>query len=135
MYVVSLTTLKSAERHGKGRPYLARLVPGERGAVARLFVQPRKITDSRRELASAAKPGDIFEARRWLWDGERQQYYGGTVWFGVNAGGAICLLTRDEALFAIHQRFLAGEVASAPDWPERIIPPDIRIAADAERTI
>lgn len=129
-YLVALSSLKSAERNGGGRAYLARLTAGPRGDVQRLFVRASKTSKNRRALTSAARPGDVFEARRWLWDGNRQQYFGGTIWFGVQGDGSLCMLTRDEALRAIGAVALpAGGRPEVPDHRRatRMVPDDLAI--------
>lgn len=127
-FVVSLTSVRSAERNGGGRAYLARLVPGPRGSVNRLFVRYRKDGDNRKILSSTATPGDVFEARRWHWNGLRQQYEGGTVWFGIQADGSICMLTREEAFRAVGAvPVTTSHRPVVPDHrrPTRMVPDDI----------
>lgn len=129
-YQVRLTTLKSAERNGGGRGYLARLAPGPRGSVQRLFVRPRKATGGSRALETLAVPGDVFEARRWLWDANRQQYYGGTIWFGIQANGTVAMLTRDEAFRAVGAVAITGDTSPVdPNRAYRMVPGDLRCTA------
>lgn len=131
MYLVALESLRSGEKNGGGRAYLARLTAGRGGSVERLFVKPRKVNPKRRALESNAQPGDVFEARRWLWDGLRQQYYGGTLWFGVQSDGSLCPLTREEAFRAVGAVALpSGARPEVPDHPRaaRMMPDDVRIA-------
>lgn len=131
MYIVGLTTHHQARRHGHERPYLARMKVGVYGEVDREFFPVKKVGENRRSMAARALPGDVFEARRWLWDSDRGQYGGGTVWFAVDLSGRICMLTRDEAFQAI----LAVKLFDAsPEnffpaivYPHRIVPPDISI--------
>ena len=128
MYLVSTQSLKSAERHGGGKAYLARLSAGLRGSIERHFVKPTKATNGAKGLASTAMPGDVFECRRWLWNGARQQYEGGTVWFAVGQGGEIYPLTRDEAFAAVGAVALpAGGRPEVPDYrrAQRVAPSDI----------
>ncbi len=90
---------KNAEKHGHAKAYLARLKPGLRGSVAREFLPKTAGSEgNRRVFGAAVRPGEVFEARRWEWDGER--YAGGTVWVGVQADGSLLPLTRDEAMLA-----------------------------------
>lgn len=127
-FVVSLTSVRSAERNGGGRAYLARLEPGPRGSVNRLFVRVRKDGKNRKILSSTAAPGDVFEARRWHWNGQRQQYEGGTVWFGIQADGSVCMLTREEAFRAVGATAIAtSHRPVVPDHrrPTRMVPDDI----------
>lgn len=129
MYRVYMETLKSARRHGAPRAYLARLAAGERNSIDRFFVKPRKINANRAAHDTLANPGDVFEARRWLWDMNRQQYFGGTVWFGVQTGGTLCRLTRDEAFAAVAVLKIGAHISSdVPmiQYPSRIMPDDIR---------
>lgn len=128
LYIVGTHSLKSAERNGGSKPYLARLTAGPHGSVSREFVRARKRTGGSKTLESHAKPGDVFEARRWLWDETRQQYSGGTVWFGVQKGGALCILSRDEAFHAVGASAIA--TTYRPEIPDharatRMIPTDL----------
>lgn len=130
MFIVSAETLKSARKHGMGRAYMARLVPGLRGSIDRQFVKAVKINKNRQLFSSTAHPGDVFEIRRWRWDMMRQQYYGGTVWIGVQRDGRLTKLTRDEAFHAVHALGVSDDSkydgSPANVYPERIVPDDIR---------
>ena len=131
MHLVTLTSVKSAERNGYGRAYLARLAPGLRGSIDREFIRPKKISDGTRGFMANARPGDIFEARRWLWDGLRQQYVGGTIWFGLQPDGSAIMLTRDEAFAAVHAVRVdtTFKADTTPDTTRamRVIPGDLVI--------
>lgn len=136
MFTISMTTLKSARKHGAPRAYLARLRPGARGSIDRLFAKTSKINDNRQRLASAAQPGDVFEARRWTWNMLRQQYEGGTIWLGVQRDGTLTKLTRDEAFAAVHAIGLARPTddSSLPMkfYAGRVVPDDIQIFEQVE---
>lgn len=128
MYLVSTQSLKSAERNGGGKAYLARLSAGPRGSVDRHFIKPHKATNGAKGLTTTALPGDVFECRRWLWDGLRQQYTGGTIWFAVGQGGEIYPLTREEAFSAVGAVALPSRFRPVvPDhcYASRIAPSDI----------
>jgi hypothetical protein len=133
VYRVNFVSLKSAERNGGGRAYLARLVAGPDGSVDRQFANQEKRGKNRRSFASNALPGDVFEARRWTWDSLRQQYSGGTLWFGVQQNGTLCRLNRDEAFQAVLAVAIAAERPQAPDhrpverWATRVVPEDLQI--------
>lgn len=131
MFTISMTTLKSARRRGAPRAYLARLLPGARGSIDRAFVKASKINENRQRLASAASPGDVFEARRWTWNMLRQQYEGGTIWLGVQSDGSLTKLTRDEAFAAVHSIKIDNrphdDFSPAKIYAERVVPDDIQI--------
>lgn len=127
-YIVGTTSLKSAEKNGGGRAYLARLTAGPRGSVQRRFIRAQKINDKRSALESAAVAGDVFECRRWLWDQQRQQYEGGIIWFGIQSGGEITMLTREEAFRAVGAIPIAS--SARPEAPDnrrlaRTVPDDL----------
>jgi hypothetical protein len=131
MIIIRIQSLKSAEKNGAGRPYLARLAKGIRDSIDRKFVKPvwGNAGKTRRIFETGAKPGDIFETRRWQWDNDRLQYFGGTVWFGVEKNGEITLLTREEA----HNSILFGIDGEAQNnnvlalrFPKRVVPDDIQ---------
>ena len=128
---IEIGSHKSAKRYGLKSPYLARLIKTDHG-VDRAFAPRLKDGRGRNHQRFVARgcPGDIFEARRWLWDGDRQEYVGGTVYFGVQADGSLLLLSRDEAFFSLQVRRLSGpaSIEDMPDLtrPTRILPDDIR---------
>jgi hypothetical protein len=131
VYRVNFVSLKSAERNGGGRAYLARLVASPDGSVDRQFANQEKRGKNRRIFASNALPGDVFEARRWTWNSLRQQYSGGTLWFGVQQNGTLCRLNRDEAFQAVTTLMLTHSAqAEVPDqcYAFRMVPEDIRVS-------
>ena len=98
---IHVTSHKNAKRHGLSRPYLARLHLGERGSVGRAFAPRVKAGRNEQRFVANGCAGDIFEARRWLWDAERRNYAGGTVYFGVQSDGSLFPLSRDEAFASL----------------------------------
>lgn len=131
MFTIIITAHKRATQHGKGRPYLARLKPGLRESIDREFILSQKSGNNRLVFAANAMPGDLFEARRWLWDDVRQQYGGGTIWFGVQPDGSFYMLTRGEAFSAAFAVSVTSNALSV-DVPDvtrasRMVPEDLRI--------
>lgn len=97
MFIVAIESKKNAEKKGgMAKAYLARLSAGPGGMVREFAGKEKALnTGNRRCFRMDAQAGDLFEARRWDWDGDR--YVGGTTWFGIQADGSILELTRDEA--------------------------------------
>lgn len=107
MYV-GITTLKSAERNGGPKAYLARLTPAGREWAPR---GPKPNNSRRSYVFRDARPGQVFEARRWWWNGD--DYAGGTVWFTLGGDGTIHQLTRVEAMAAAANRLLDAPPVTA----------------------
>lgn len=113
MFVVAIESKKNAEKKGGCAPaYLAQLTPTNTGVV-RVFAKKRKElnTNNRRCFIMDARPGDLFEARRWDWNGER--YVGGMVWFAIDGDGAVHEVTREEAMRASFTPRLADAAAAS----------------------
>lgn len=98
---ISITSSRNARKHGKPKAYLALLKPGLRGSIARDFFPTKKLTGGTDGFFANAKPGEIYELRRWRWDQPRAQFVGGTDWIGIQADGSPEPLTREEAFAAI----------------------------------
>ena len=119
-------SLKSAEhpQHAKGKAYCALLKKGPRDTIDREFVRRTKSESGSEYLMMVeTQPGDIYEIRRWWFDGQRQTYLGGTVWIGMDENNQPFALTRDEAFNSVLTPPIRqhGE-ALVPVTPTRMLP-------------
>lgn len=136
--LMQVTSMRAAERrnsphairnHQRSRAYVARLYADQRGVIVRDFVKREKSGDSRLVFTVNTQPGDIYEIRRWFWDGNRECFMGGMVWIGLDQANEPFMLTRDEACASA--RLLRVETTAPPsdvpaiNRPDRILPRDI----------
>lgn len=99
MTTITLTMVahRRAARHGMKPPYLARLAGGPVG-VERTFIGrlPSRKGANQITWSTTIAPGEVYEARTYLWNGDRERYEGGTSWL-VHDGLGVRVMGRDEA--------------------------------------
>jgi hypothetical protein len=128
MIVVSFTSHKKGEKQTGKKAYLA-LLADVGGDIRRSFIDPTK-RNNRQYFRTEATPGQIFEARRWLWS--FGAYHGGTCWFAIKHDGTGYPLNYAEAVAALRARLVSAppmELSSpALYYPTRLMPDDIHIS-------